>query len=49
VEVKWEHAERTLGRADAELQELLGPDLVPAERGKVRELCERLYPELVDV
>ena len=47
LEVKWEHAERALARADAELRELFGDDLVQAERGKVRELCERLYPELV--
>ena len=36
-----------LARADAELRQLFGDDLVQAERGKVRELCERLYPELV--
>jgi uncharacterized protein YjbK len=48
LEVKWEHAERALARADAELRQLFGDDLVQAERGKVRELCERLYPELVN-
>jgi hypothetical protein len=32
----------------AELVELLGKgQLVPPERGKMRELCERLYPALL--
>lgn len=47
LEVKWEHAERALAKADAELRRLLGDQLAPPDRGKVRELCERLYPELI--
>jgi inorganic triphosphatase YgiF len=47
LEVKWEHAESALAHADAELRQLLGDDLVEPKRGKVRELCERLYPQLV--
>ena len=47
LEVKSDPAERYLADADAFLRELFAPDLQPVERGKVRELCERLYPELV--
>ena len=47
VEVKSRHAARHLDLADAELRELFGDALRPARRGKVRELCERLYPELM--
>jgi putative Mg2+ transporter-C (MgtC) family protein len=35
-----------LEKADAELQALFGSDLEPPTRGKCRELCGRLYPEL---
>jgi hypothetical protein len=45
--LKSDHTELYLEEADAELRRLFGDDLVPAERGKVRELCDRLYPELV--
>lgn len=47
VEVKSEFAERYLEAADDQLRQLFGSALAPAERGKVRELCERLYPELL--
>ena len=47
VEVKSEFAERFLDTVDEQLQELFGSALTPPERGKVRELCERLYPELL--
>lgn len=47
VEVKSEFAERYLDAADGQLRELFGSALAPPERGKVRELCERLYPELL--
>jgi len=47
VEVKFDHAEDYLARADEELRKLFGDDLVVPERGKVRELCERLYPALI--
>jgi len=47
VEVKSRHAHRYLEQADEELRRLLGADLRPVSRGKVRELCERLYPELL--
>jgi inorganic triphosphatase YgiF len=46
LELKSDHTELYLEQADAELRRLFGDDLVPAERGKVRELCDRLYPEL---
>lgn len=46
VELKSAVAEHFLEEADAELRALFGDDLVPPERGKVRELCERLYPAL---
>jgi len=47
VEAQGEGGERLLGEAAKELTELFGDDLVPPERGKTRELCERLYPELL--
>lgn|SRR5436190_2859900 len=47
VEARSKLAERLLKQADAELRELHGECLVAPERGKTRELCERLYPELL--
>jgi inorganic triphosphatase YgiF len=39
---------RYLARADRELRSLFAADLVPAPQGKSRELCARLYPELLE-
>jgi uncharacterized protein YjbK len=47
VELKSKLAKRYLEQADEDLRMLFGSDLAAAERGKVRELCERLYPEIV--
>jgi hypothetical protein len=47
VEARTASAERLLSQAAAELTELFGDDLVAPNRGKTRELCERLYPELL--
>jgi hypothetical protein len=47
VEARSRLDERLLKQAAAELRELLGDRLVAPERGKTRELCERLYPELL--
>jgi inorganic triphosphatase YgiF len=47
VEARSEAAERLLDRAATELREMFGDGLVEPERGKTRELCERLYPELL--
>jgi hypothetical protein len=47
VEVKSKLAERFLARAQDELLELFGKNLDVPLRGKVRELCTRLYPELL--
>ena len=47
VEVKSKFAERYLSRAQRELRELFEDDLETPARGKVRELCARLYPEVV--
>ena len=47
VEARSKLAERLLKQAAAELRELFGESLVAPERGKTRELCERLYPELL--
>jgi uncharacterized protein YjbK len=47
VEAHSEPAERLLDRVAMELRALLGDSLVKPDRGKTRELCERLYPELL--
>ena len=47
IEARSECAERLLQKAEAEVMELFGKDLSPPELGKMRELCERLYPELL--
>jgi CYTH domain len=47
VEVRAETAERLLEVAAAELGALFRDDLVQPEKGKARELCERLYPDLL--
>ena len=47
VEADSTTAERLLDVAAKELRDLFGDDLVEPERGKTRELCERLYPELL--
>ncbi|MGE5274505.1 MAG: CYTH domain-containing protein [Verrucomicrobiota bacterium] len=47
VEVKSKLAERYLVQAEEDLRGLFGDDLEAPARGKVRELCTRLYPELV--
>lgn len=40
-------AERLLDQAATELRAVFADGLVEPERGKTRELCERLYPELL--
>jgi hypothetical protein len=47
VEAHSDVAERLLEQAAGELTALFGDDLQLPERGKTRELCERLYPELL--
>jgi hypothetical protein len=47
VEARTEAAARFLDRVDEELRGLFGKALTPASQGKSRELCERLYPELL--
>ena len=47
VEARNEAAARFLDRVDEELRGLFGKSLRPASQGKSRELCERLYPELL--
>ena len=47
VEAHSELATRLLDQAAAELSALFGDQLTEPEKGKTRELCERLYPELV--
>jgi inorganic triphosphatase YgiF len=47
VEVKSAAAARFLGRVDEELRALYGPALDRAPHGKTKELCLRLYPELM--
>lgn len=46
VEVKSQTAARCLDDARRELRSLFDGALVAPARGKVRELCRRLYPEL---
>lgn len=45
VEAKSSVAMRYLDAARSDLGSLFGDDLVPPPRGKVRELCRRLYPD----
>jgi inorganic triphosphatase YgiF len=47
VEAHSDAARRLLGQAAAELEAIFGGELAHPERGKTRELCERLYPELL--
>jgi hypothetical protein len=47
VEARSTTAERLLARAAADLDAIFGGDLVEPAKGKTRELCERLYPELL--
>src|SRR5262249_55441697 len=47
VEAKSRSALRYLTLADEELRRLFADDLDSPRRGKVKELCARLYPELV--
>ena len=47
VEATSDYAEGYLDLADEELRALFGDGLDAPERGKVRELCERLYPALI--
>jgi uncharacterized protein YjbK len=47
VEAHSPTAERLLEQAATELRAVYGDDLAEPERGKTRELCERLYPELL--
>lgn len=46
VEMKSGAALSRLGRARSRLAKIFGDDLLDAPRGKTRELCARLYPEL---
>lgn len=47
VEARSDTAEHLLEQASEELRALFGDRLQEPQRGKVRELCERLYPELL--
>ncbi len=47
VEATNEAAARFFDEVDDELRALFGKSLQPAEQGKSRELCLRLYPELL--
>ena len=47
VEARSDTAERLLEQAAEELRAVLGDALETPKRGKVRELCERLYPDLL--
>lgn len=47
VEVRTAEAARFLAEVEGNLCALFGDDLVRAPRGKSRELCSRLYPELL--
>jgi uncharacterized protein YjbK len=47
VEVKSRVTEPYLEQADAALRELFGSDLTKPKRGKVQELCTRLYPDVL--
>ena len=47
VEAHSDVAARLLEQAATELAALFGDELQPPVRGKTRELCERLYPELL--
>jgi len=47
VEAYSKTAERLLDRVVGELHAIFGDGLVEPGRGKTRELCERLYPELL--
>jgi hypothetical protein len=47
VEAHSDVAARLLEQAAVELAAVFGDELVLPERGKTRELCERLYPELL--
>jgi hypothetical protein len=46
VEAKTRSAADLLGVVGAELEVRFGDDLRPATRGKARELCSRLFPQL---
>jgi hypothetical protein len=48
VEAHSRSSGRYLGQAGEELRAIFGKDLVPARQGKSRELCVRLYPELLE-
>ena len=48
VEMKSQTAASRLARAQERLSQLFGDDLVERPRGRTRELCARLYPELVE-
>ena len=47
IEVKSKFAKRYLSQVEEELRDLFEQDLEAPARGKVRELCARLYPEIV--
>lgn len=47
VETKSPQAAAFLGAMARDLQEIYGERLVPAPHGKSRELCNRLYPDLL--
>jgi inorganic triphosphatase YgiF len=47
VEARSDTAERLLGQVAAELRRLFDDRLQSPERGKIRELCKRLYPDLL--
>jgi len=47
VEAHSDLAARLLEQASAELSALFGDALATPDKGKTRELCERLYPELL--
>ena len=47
VEARSDTAERLLNQAGKELRAVFGDRLETPKRGKTRELCERLYPDLL--
>jgi len=47
VEAKRQRAARFMAAVDAELRGIYGKSLTPAPHGKAKEMCLRLYPELL--
>jgi hypothetical protein len=47
VEARSDMTDHLLDQAASELRAVFGERLEPPKRGKIRELCERLYPDLL--